>query len=94
MTSRSSLSDAAHRASATRATGQLNRHPREANGGAREGGWARTFARRGDVLAEEVGEDLAELDIEGRGAGGGGGGRGGDEFAELVDVGGVAGHGR
>lgn len=55
------------------------------------------FAGRDDVVAEEVGEDLAELDLEVRGAGGGaggGGGGGGDELAKLVDVGGVAGHGR
>jgi len=54
------------------------------------GGWD-------DVVAEEVGEDLAELDLEVRGArggAGGGGGGGGDELAELVDVGEVAGHRR
>ena len=63
----------------------------------REGGGARTFGGRDDVVAEEVGEDLAELDLEVRGArggAGGGGGGGGDELAELVDVGEVAGHGR
>ena len=62
----------------------------------REGGGARTFGGRDDVVAEEVGEDLAELDLEVRGArdgAGGGGGGGGDELAELVDVGEVAGHG-
>ena len=63
----------------------------------REGCGARTFGGRDDVVAEEVGEDLAELDLEVRGArggAGGGGGGGGDELAELVDVGEVAGHGR
>jgi len=63
----------------------------------REGGGARTIGGRDDVVAEEVGEDLAELDLEVRGArggAGGGGGGGGDELAELVDVGEVAGHGR
>ena len=63
----------------------------------REGGGARTFGGRDDVVAEEVGEDLAELDLEVRGArggAGGGGGGGGDELAELVDVGEVAGHGQ
>ena len=62
----------------------------------REGCGARTFGGRDDVVAEEVGEDLAELDLEVRGArggAGGGGGGGGDELAELVDVGEVAGHG-
>ena len=77
---------------ATTATGQLKQMWSE--GG--EGG-ARTFGGRDDVVAEEVGEDLAELDLEVRGArggAGGGGGGGGDELAELVDVGEVAGHGR
>jgi len=63
----------------------------------REGCGARTFGGRDDVVAEEVGEDLAELDLEVRGArggAGGGGGGGGDELAELVDVGEVAGHRR
>ena len=62
----------------------------------REGCGARTFGGRDDVVAKEVGEDLAELDLEVRGArggAGGGGGGGGDELAELVDVGEVAGHG-
>jgi hypothetical protein len=45
-----------------------------------------------DVVAEEVGEDLAELDLEvGRGGSGGGGG-GGDELSELGDEGGAAAH--
>lgn len=52
---------------------------------------------REDVVADEVGEDLAELGLEvdgGRGGGGGGGGGGGDDFSELLDVAGEVGHGR
>jgi hypothetical protein len=48
-----------------------------------------------DVVAEEVGEDLTELDLEvGRGGsgGGGGGGGGGDELSKLGDEGGAAAH--
>jgi len=55
-------------------------------------GGGRTFGGGDDVVAEAVGEHLAELDLEVRGARLGAVGRGGgrgrrDERAELVDVG-------
>jgi len=75
-------------------TRQRSGQPRSAGdeGGRRGRERGRTFGGGDDVVAEEVGEHLAELDLEVRGARLGAvglrGGRGGrDERAELVDVG-------